>query len=105
MIPIKILFFIMPWKAHWVQYGRQGIGKHLMECVLNHYPDAKKREFFLITRTYNTAAIGLYGTRLNFTPIDPAQFGLDERFIGFSYGTDKRNEDGAEVRNGPGYGF
>lgn len=45
----------------------KGIGKHLMESVLAHYPAGT--EFYILTRVFNTEAKNLYEKRLGFAPI------------------------------------
>jgi len=65
---------------------RKGIGRCLMECVLNHYP--ADTPFSLVTRKFNTEATILYGKRLGFSEIsedDITQLGFDDRYCGYSY--------------------
>lgn len=63
-----------------------GIGRHLMECVLTHYPSST--EFYIVTRVFNTEAKNLYQKRLGFTPIEAnetKQLGYDDRYCGFKH--------------------
>ena len=69
-------------------YRGKSIGRHLMECVLSHYP--ADTEFYIVTRVFNTKAISLYRNRLKFTPIDSEkiqQLGYDSRYCGFHHNT------------------
>lgn len=64
------------------------IGRHLMECVLAHYP--ANTEFYILTRVFNTEAKNLYQKRLSFTPIEAneiQQLGYDSRYCGFKHST------------------
>jgi ribosomal protein S18 acetylase RimI-like enzyme len=61
-----------------------GVGRHLMECVLAHFP--ANTEFYILTRVFNTEAKTLYNKRLSFAPIELneiQQLGFDERYCGF----------------------
>ena len=65
-----------------------GVGRHLMECVLAHYP--ANTEFYILTRVFNTEAKNLYQKRLSFTPIELneiQQLGYDSRYCGFKHST------------------
>ncbi len=77
-----------------VQNRGQGIGRHLMECVLAHYPVGT--EFYILTRVFNSEAKNLYGKRLKFSPIEIdeiEQLGYDKRYCGF-----KRTTTESEVQ-------
>lgn len=66
----------------------QGVGRHLMECVLTHFP--ADTEFYILTRVFNTNAKTLYQDRLGFTPIGEdkvEQLGYDNRYCGFNHTT------------------
>jgi hypothetical protein len=66
----------------------KGVGGCLMECVLTHYPP--ETEFYVLTRRFNTDAIGLYQKKLKFDPIgerEIKQLGYDERYCGFKHTT------------------
>lgn len=61
-----------------------GVGRHLMECVLAHFP--ANTEFYILTRIFNTEAKTLYHNRLSFSPIESneiEQLGFDGRYCGF----------------------
>jgi predicted GNAT superfamily acetyltransferase len=63
-----------------------GVGRHLMECVLAHYPAGD--EFYIVTRVFNTEAKNLYQKRLGFSPIEVneiQQLGYDDRYCGFKH--------------------
>lgn len=71
-----------------VQSRGTGIGRHLMECVLTHYPAGTK--FYILTRVFNTDAKVLYENRLGFSPIEEEEIralGYDERYCGFKHTT------------------
>ncbi len=77
-----------------VQNRGQGIGRHLMECVLAHYPVGM--EFYILTRIFNSEAKNLYGKRLKFSPIEIdeiEQLGYDKHYCGF-----KRTTTESEVQ-------
>jgi ribosomal protein S18 acetylase RimI-like enzyme len=63
-----------------------GVGRHLMECVLAHFP--ANTEFYILTRIFNTNAKTLYQQKLGFTPISEneiEQLGYDNRYCGFNH--------------------
>lgn len=79
-----------------------GIGRHLMECVLSHYPAGT--EFYILTRLFNTEAKNLYGKRLKFSPIDESevqQLGYDNRYCGFKHTTTPDEVAAIKVRQMP----
>ncbi|KPJ67796.1 MAG: hypothetical protein AMJ43_02185 [Coxiella sp. DG_40] len=72
----------------------QGIGRRLMQCVLSHYPAG--REFYILTRVFNTEARILYQNRLHFEPIginEIKQLHYDERYWGGKHTTTKTEID------------
>ena len=76
----------------------QGIGRHLMECILAHYPP--ETEFYVLTRIFNTDAKILYGERLKFNLIEEdeiKQLGYDNRYCGFKHSTTPEKID--EIKN------
>lgn len=77
----------------------QHIGRHLMECVLAHYP--ADTEFYILTRIFNTEAKNLYQKRLSFTPItsdEIQKLGYDERYCGFRHTTSQQEINVIESR-------
>lgn len=71
-----------------VENRGEGVGHHLMECVLAHFP--ANTEFYILTRIFNTNAKALYQKKLGFTPIDEKeieQLGYDHRYCGFNHTT------------------
>lgn len=82
-----------------VQCRGKGIGKHLMECVLAHYPAGT--EFYIVTRVFNSDAKNLYDKRLGFTPIKEEeinQLGYDTRYCGFKHTTVQEEVDSIKQR-------
>ena len=71
-----------------VEVRGKGTGRHLMECVLTHYPAGT--EFYILTRVFNSDARSLYEGRLGFTPIKEDEvklLGYDARYCGFKHTT------------------
>ena len=64
------------------------IGTRLMKLVLAHFEEGT--EFYILTRKFNTEAIGLYNQKLGFTDIksnEISQLGYDQRYVGFKHTT------------------
>ncbi len=69
-----------------VETRGNGIGRHLMESILTHYP--AETEFYIVTRVFNTDAITLYEKRLGFKPIgekEIQELGYDTRYCGYRH--------------------
>ncbi|MFC3909290.1 GNAT family N-acetyltransferase [Legionella dresdenensis] len=82
-----------------VQLRGTGIGRHLMECVLSHYP--ADTEFYILTRVFNSDAKGLYEKRLGFKPIENEEvraLGFDDRYCGFKHRTSLEEIDAIKTR-------
>lgn len=82
-----------------VQARGKGIGRHLMESVLSHYPAGT--EFYILTRVFNSDAKGLYEKRLGFSPIKEAEIkelGYDNRYCGFKHTTTIDEVDAIKAR-------
>jgi ribosomal protein S18 acetylase RimI-like enzyme len=85
-----------------VQFRGTGIGRHLMECVLSHYP--ADTEFYILTRVFNSEAKGLYEKRLGFKPIQDEEIialGYDDRYCGFKHRTSLMEIDAIKSRQLP----
>lgn len=82
-----------------VETRGKGIGRHLMESILSHYPAGT--EFYILTRVFNTDAINLYGKRLGFKSIDEKEIhelGYDERYCGYRHTTTQEEIAGIKAR-------